>query len=284
MCAGIRDFIFALIFVLLLGMVMSKTSSADSDILSDLVKADKNDHVAIESLLEEYNQERYVPFFQQQAKLGSAAAKYWLAQKYMDGEIINHDIVEAEKLYIEAANLGNAASQLRLYFLYSSGAWGQDMRGIYKDEEKAEKNLNKAIKAEYPPAIKVRDPKKKSNVVANYKKTEVLNINDAAQRDDFLELYDIYEYIRKSKNACEIGSFTETSCICDLKEEGKIFKSLLDSALERNPDWKNKMLKFKTEFIGKYGVSHKSVSMSFSVFEIMAERFQSKWCIRNETL
>lgn len=221
------------------------------------------------------------------ANQGHPTALAYLANSYLFGvPPLKLDINKSLELYAKAVEKGSAdaAQTLGSYYYY-----GTDQ--IPKDTEKAlfwyEKALELGAVHMQSEINKIKGIEERKEPGSKPKPT-VMNMTTPLEREDFLELYDMDEYLDKEKRDCERVGYSETDCICELKEEYKEMRTFMKEVLERHPEWEGSRLKFKGKRLYqgdmeamKGQMSGLSVSTGWDVMKNKVSKFEKKMCSRD---
>ena len=221
------------------------------------------------------------------AEAGHPRAMENLAMVYMYDRNDPQGLDKAVELLTKAANKGNLHAANRLGGLYYEGHRRGGVTILPVNKEKALFWYEKAAAAgqEFSFAqSRVNEMKGLSpDTNIKEKKSELVYIKTASEKEDFFELNDFSEYLEKDRRSCTRAGYSFVACSCDLKDEYLEMEALLQEAAENHPEWVGSTLRFRGLVRNKRGEMVKtSMTTTWGVWNIELERYKKYACSRED--
>lgn len=211
------------------------------------------------------------------ADQGNSFALNGLAWRYMVGDSVEQDMDKVLELFASAVEKGDVMA-------------AHTLAGMYFEGQQIPKDNKKAI-FWYEKAVEMGDKyaQQRINEIKGIKdtsqpKSKSIQLTKPLDREDFLELFDMSEYIKNEKRECTRAGYSETACMCDLKEEYWEISAFMKEVVERHPDWIGSALSYKGERVhhGSGPMKGKlvgtGISTSLKVMQNSIDRFEKKAC------
>ena len=224
------------------------------------------------------------------AEAGHPLAMYNLAVEYQNSND-PQGLDKAVELYTKAANKGDVMAAQSLAHLYSEGHGRVGLPPFPVSKEKALFWYEKAAELGSSFAQGRVNEMKGLSPTTNKKtkKAKTIEIKTASEKEDFLELYDFYQYIWNDKQECRRAGFTQTACSCELEDEYLEMNELLQEAAENHPEWVGSSLNFegKRMHTGEPEVMNgqmvnTNITVAWRNWEIELENFMKLSCSSEE--
>ncbi len=214
---------------------------------------------------------------------GDPNALYSLASNYHMGAHVPLDLDKAIEFYERAHEKGNLMAALTLGHMYREGVNLVEAE-VPQNNEKALFWFEKAVAMGDSNAQDVIN-EMKGIKPENKSQKKSIELTNALDREDFLELYDLDQYIGNDQQECVRAGYSYIDCMCDLKDEYKEMSALIKDIAERHPDWVGSGLSFHGKRAHTGFPKHMNGQMintgigtSWRVITSKAKTFEKKIC------